>query len=292
MNLNQLRNFKKLAELENYSRAAKELYISQPSLTNEVKKLEKELGYQLFQRIGRGVKLTKYGQELYAVVSETLNVLDFGLNRINQKFENDMDIMEIACIPTAVGTYLPKELATYKNQFSDKVNFKIYSKLTQNIVSGVKNGLYDLGISSKLDTYDSLTYIPLYKEPFIVILPEQHPLAKRQQLNVSDLISYTIHTYTPTIPIGKELIEAISPSEYNQLTLQIDATDEITIAGEVSVTKDPGIVADTMFLNSFNLVKIPLVVLNQNTRKVYGSFLSSNPKINKIRKIINFLKQN
>lgn len=292
MNLNQLRNFKKIAELENYSRAAKELYISQPSLTNEVKKLEKELGYQLFQRIGRGVKLTKYGQELYAVVSETLNVLDFGLNRINQKFENDMDIMEIACIPTAVGTYLPKELATYKNQFSDKVNFKIYSKHTQNIVSGVKNGLYDLGISSKLDTYDSLTYIPLYKEPFIVILPEQHPLAKRQQLNVSDLISYTIHTYTPTIPIGKELIEAISPSEYNQLTLQIDATDEITIAGEVSVTKDPGIVADTMFLNSFNLVKIPLVVLNQNTRKVYGSFLSSNPKINKIRKIINFLKQN
>lgn len=292
MNLNQLRNFKKLAELENYSRAAKELYISQPSLTNEVKKLEKELGYQLFQRIGRGVKLTKYGQELYAVVSETLNVLDFGLNRINQKFENDMDIMEIACIPTAVGTYLPKELATYKNQFSDKVNFKIYSKLTQDIVSGVKNGLYDLGISSKLDTYDSLTYIPLYKEPFIVILPEQHPLAKRQQLNVSDLISYTIHTYTPTIPIGKELIEAISPSEYNQLTLQIDATDEITIAGEVSVTKDPGIVADTMFLNSFNLVKIPLVILNQNTRKVYGSFLSSNPKINKIRKIINFLKQN
>ncbi|MHA3803217.1 LysR family transcriptional regulator [Limosilactobacillus fermentum] len=292
MNLNQLRNFKKLAELENYSRAAKELYISQPSLTNEVKKLEKELGYQLFQRIGRGVKLTKYGQELYAVVSETLNVLDFGLNRINQKFENDMDIMEIACIPTAVGTYLPKELATYKNQFSDKVNFKIYSKHTQNIVSGVKNGLYDLGISSKLDTYDSLTYIPLYKEPFIVILPEQHPLAKRQQLNVSDLISYTIHTYTPTIPIGKELIEAISPTEYNQLTLQIDATDEITIAGEVSVTKDPGIVADTIFLNSFNLVKIPLVVLNQNTRKVYGSFLSSNPKINKIRKIINFLKQN
>lgn len=81
MNLNQLRNFKTLAELEHYTKAAKALYISQPSLTNEIKSLEKELGYQLFTRVGRGVSLTKYGRQLYETVSESLDILDSGLKK-------------------------------------------------------------------------------------------------------------------------------------------------------------------------------------------------------------------
>lgn len=290
MNLNQLRNFKTLAELEHYTKAAKALYISQPSLTNEIKSLEKELGYQLFTRVGRGVSLTKYGRQLYETVSESLDILDSGLKKINQNFENDMAIMNIACIPTAVGTYLPQKIAAFKAVSRSLTDFKIYSKDTRTILAGVRNGAYDLGISSRDASFEFLEYIPLYDEPFIVILPADHPLANQKELSLAALKNYRIHTYTDAIPIGQELINAISPTTFTDLNIQSDATDEITVAGEVSVTHDLGIVADTMYLSSFDLIKIPLAVPKQNTRKVYASFRKENSKVQKIETLINFFK--
>ena len=61
MNLSQLYYFRKLAELQHYAKAAKELYITQPSLSNAISSLEQELGVSLFQKTGRNIHLTKYG---------------------------------------------------------------------------------------------------------------------------------------------------------------------------------------------------------------------------------------
>ena len=63
MNLSQLYYFRKLAELQHYTRAAKELFITQPTLSGSISSLEQELGVSLFQKAGRNVELTKYGSE-------------------------------------------------------------------------------------------------------------------------------------------------------------------------------------------------------------------------------------
>ena len=65
MNLQQLYYFRKLAEVQHYTKAAKALYITQPSLSDSIASLEHELSVSLFQKKGRGVQLTKYGQEFY-----------------------------------------------------------------------------------------------------------------------------------------------------------------------------------------------------------------------------------
>ena len=70
MNLSQLYYFRKLAQLQHYTKAAKELYITQPSLSDSISSLEQELGLSLFQKEGRNVKLTKYGKEFYEYVDE------------------------------------------------------------------------------------------------------------------------------------------------------------------------------------------------------------------------------
>lgn len=69
MNLSQLYYFRKLAELQHYTKTAKELYITQPTLSDSIAALEKELGVSLFQKDGRNIKLTKYGKEFYQYVS-------------------------------------------------------------------------------------------------------------------------------------------------------------------------------------------------------------------------------
>ena len=68
MNLSQLYYFRKLAEVQHYTKAAQELYITQPSLSASILSLERDLGIDLFQREGRGVKLTKYGRDFYVHV--------------------------------------------------------------------------------------------------------------------------------------------------------------------------------------------------------------------------------
>ncbi len=76
MNLSQLYYFRKLAQLEHYTKAAKELYITQPSLSDSISSLEQELGIALFQREGRNIKLTKYGREFYQYVCSALIALE------------------------------------------------------------------------------------------------------------------------------------------------------------------------------------------------------------------------
>ena len=70
MNLQQLYYFRKLAEVQHYTKAAKALYITQPSLSDSIASLEHELSVSLFQKKGRGVQLTKYGQEFYEYVNQ------------------------------------------------------------------------------------------------------------------------------------------------------------------------------------------------------------------------------
>ena len=80
MNLSQLYYFRKLAELEHFGQAAKELFITQPSLSNSISNLEKELGVTLFERIGRGVRLTQCGSKFYDHIQLALQEVDKGVD--------------------------------------------------------------------------------------------------------------------------------------------------------------------------------------------------------------------
>lgn len=82
MNVAQLRYFVAVAQLEHYSRAAKALYITQPALSNSMNRLEKELGVQLFENIGRNIVLTPQGKDLLVSVSAALKELDRGFEVI------------------------------------------------------------------------------------------------------------------------------------------------------------------------------------------------------------------
>ena len=79
MNLSQLYYFRKLAELQHYTKAAKELFITQPTLSGSISSLEQELGVSLFQKAGRNVELTKYGAEFLKYVNASLEQLDKGI---------------------------------------------------------------------------------------------------------------------------------------------------------------------------------------------------------------------
>ena len=111
MNLSQLYYFRKLAELQHYTKAAKELFITQPTLSGSISSLEQELGVSLFQKAGRNVELTKYGAEFLKYVNASLEQLDKGIAIMKgYSGEGDGGVIYLGCIITLQTEFLPRLL--------------------------------------------------------------------------------------------------------------------------------------------------------------------------------------
>lgn len=117
MNLSQLYYFRKLAEVKHYTHAAEELFISQPTLSNSISQLERELGIPLFEREGRKIKLTKYGEEFYQYATEAVNALEKGIALAHEHAGSPTGSIDIGAIYTIQSDYLPSLIKGYRDQY-------------------------------------------------------------------------------------------------------------------------------------------------------------------------------
>ena len=126
MNLSQLYYFRKLAELQHYTRSAKELFITQPTLSGSISSLEQELGVSLFQKTGRNVELTKYGAEFLVYVNAALEQLDKGVAIMKgYSGESDGGTIDLGCIITVQTDYIPQLLNMYRQDSDHEYEFNI-----------------------------------------------------------------------------------------------------------------------------------------------------------------------
>jgi len=273
MNLPQLYYFKKLAELQHYIKAAKELYITQPSLSDSIASLEKELGVSLFQKEGRNVRLTKYGQEFYQHVTASLNELERGITVMKKHSGQISGTIDIGCIPTLLGDFLPNAMADY-SAINPLAKFNIYHGMSLDIIDGVSGGKYDLGFCSKVDNMPDLAFVPIITQELIAIVNSSHPLAKKQGIYLKELAGFQLTTYRDTIPIGS-VVRALLKKDGVEANFSYD--DEITIGGLISKKPLAAIVARTPFLNQFsNLVHLTLYDVPRDSRLIYMVYSKKN----------------
>lgn len=273
MNLSQLYYFRKLAELQHYTKAAKELFITQPSLSDSIASLEQELGISLFQKQGRNIKLTKYGQEFYEHVSLALNELERGITSMKKQSGQIGGTIDIGCIPTLLGDFLPTAIQNYM-KINSMTKFNIYHGMSIEIAHGVATGKYDLGFCSMVDDEPDLIFVPIMAQELIAIVNNTHPLADRTEIRLSELKEYSLTTYRDTIPIGKVVRRLLKEHEV-EATFAYD--DELSIGGVISETELAAIVARTPFLKQFdNLVLIKLTDVPKDTRLIYMAYSKKN----------------
>lgn len=286
MNLNQLYYFKELAEQKSFSKASEKLFISQPSLSNSIKSLEKELGCKLINRHDKDLSLTETGIILY----QTANIVVDNINTAKRKIENKnrqaQKTVNLACIPTAIGTRLPKIINDYRQEIEDPLKIIYHDNMSNGILEGLRTGKYDLGICSHEEKYDDLIYIPFYSEEIIMITSKEHEFAQANitSMSVEELNGENIYTYANDVSIGRNITESLLALCPDLRIINI-MHDELTLAGYITANNLIGIVADTPFLDSFNLNKVHLN-LPQNTRIVY---LVYNPKMELSLPVLDFL---
>ena len=272
MNLSQLYYFRKLAQLQHYTKAAKELYITQPSLSDSISSLEQELGLSLFQKEGRNVKLTKYGKEFYEYVDAALNELDKGIAVAKSKSGLLGGVIDLGCIPTILGDYVPSVLTRYREIYP-KVSFNIYQGHTLQLLDELKKGTYDVAFCSKTEDTE-LEFIPILAQRLILVVRADHPLAQKESVMLEELTDYSLTTYRETIPIGK-IVRTVLRNKGVEASFSYD--DEISIGGVVMATNQAAIAADTPYLSQFGYIKkIIISDIPEDTRLVYMVYSKKN----------------
>lgn len=290
MNLSQLYYFRKLAELQHYTRAAKELYITQPALSDAIKSLEKELGVPLFQREGRNVVLTRYGKEFAGYVMRALQELDKGVAIMHEYTGGLSGTLRIGGLYTVTGDYLPRLLNAYSENFGDSVSFVISQGFTLQLIEGLKAGNYDVVFCALKDDEPSLCFEPVVAYQLVVGVNKDNPLAERTSVSLEDLRGKTVFTYREGTPIGNEVNRI---AERYGVKVRPEYDDEITMGGMLANDRHGacGLLTYTIGLKPFSdLVLIPIdeAEVPRNFHHVYMAYKSAEFKSRVLESFIDF----
>lgn len=186
MELHQLRYFVAVAQTGNFSRAAERCHVSQPSLSQQILKLENRLGQPLFNRLGRRAVLTDAGRLLLDRASAILAAIDDAERRLRAGDELHKGRLALGAIPTIAPFLLPKTLERFVRQ-CPQVELIVREDVTSQLLPAVLEGELDLAIVALPIADDRLQAEPLLAEPLFAALPTNHILAQRRHITIQDL---------------------------------------------------------------------------------------------------------
>lgn len=187
MNYQHLEYFLKAAEYQHFTRAAEALHITQPALTKAILGMEEELGVPLFQKQGRNIELTRYGNIFYDYVKVSLDGISQGISAVKKQASIDLNTVEIAALCSINTSFLQKKRAQFHIAHPN-CTLNITFKYTSAIINDVLNRSCPLGICGDfLDepAYSDLEKTLLYTEPVVFVASQNHPLTQKMPVDVS-----------------------------------------------------------------------------------------------------------
>jgi LysR family hydrogen peroxide-inducible transcriptional activator len=187
MEIDQLRYFLKVAECGNYTRAAEELAVTQPTLSRSIQKLEEELGQPVFERKSRSIELTDVGRLLQSRAIEALSILDDTKAELTDDGKSGR--LRVGAIPTIAPYFLPRVLRQFAHRFP-KASVMIYENTTDNLLKNCRQGDVDLAVLALPFDTKHLAYEVLFEEELSLVLPQDHELLKKKKITASDIQHY------------------------------------------------------------------------------------------------------
>lgn len=186
MDFRLLKYFVTVVEAASYTTAAEKLHISQPSLSNAMKQLESRLDIKLIDRTKRHFKLTEEGRILYVESLQLLNHFDHLSTEMERLRLDGPPELALGVIETA-NFWLPKVLKEFKKEFKN-IDVKISNVLgLDSVEKALNNYNVHIAITNQFINQKNIKIIPLYVENLVVLLPNNHPLEKKEYIEISDL---------------------------------------------------------------------------------------------------------
>ncbi|MBE1446981.1 LysR family transcriptional regulator [Paenibacillus sp. OAS669] len=187
MELLQLKYFQAVAKHEHMTRAAKELAIAQPALSQTIARLESEVGVPLFDRQGRQIRLNPFGRVFLRHIDQALANIHDGLREVR-----DLGGMEHGYISLGVmSTQVLGDLLKAFGAEHPHVKFRVHQHSLQTMIEQLHSGELDLCIASMPIEYSGIEWLSLMNDEIILMVPHEHPLAERASVRLDDLADET-----------------------------------------------------------------------------------------------------
>lgn len=186
MTITQLYYVLAVAENQNFTKAAEKCFVTQPTLSMQIQKLEDQLDVQIFDRSKKPIELTDIGRKIVTqarnIVNESYRIQDI----VDQQKGFIGGEFKLGIIPTVMPTLLPMFLKTFITKHP-KIKLKIEELTTEELIIRLKDGHLDAAIASTPLEDDSIKERVLYFEPFVSYIPKEHRLHTNKKINISDL---------------------------------------------------------------------------------------------------------
>ncbi|MEK7277017.1 MAG: LysR substrate-binding domain-containing protein [Chloroflexota bacterium] len=186
MELRHLTYFVAVAGRLNFSRAAEELHVAQPAISQQIQALERELGVPLFERIGKRVSLTEAGKALLPHARQILSAVETARHEIAEHGSLARGKASLGAPPTVSAHVLPSRLTAFQKEYPG-LEVTLRESGTETLVKLVEEGQLDLAIVSTDILPASIEAVPLFEEPYVIAVSAQHRFGKRKTIILSDL---------------------------------------------------------------------------------------------------------
>jgi LysR family hydrogen peroxide-inducible transcriptional activator len=191
MEIHQLRYFVAVAEEKSFSRAAEKVRVAQPSLSQQIQKLEAELGQPLFDRLTRKVILTEAGNGFLPYAHRILNELSSAQRFVSDRSDDPRGEVCLGILPTIAPFIVEKLLSECGRRYST-VRVNIIEDVTESMLRMVDSGEIDLAIISTCRNANGGHVEKCIDEPLLAALPMHHPLAKKEKVSWRELVKETV----------------------------------------------------------------------------------------------------
>ena len=186
MTITQLKYVLAVAEHQNFTKAAQKTFVTQPTLSMQIQKLEEELDILIFDRGKKPIELTAVGQKIVTQARNIVNESERMQDVVDQEKGFIGGEFKLGIIPTITPTLLPMFLKTFTNKYP-KVQLKIEELTTPEIIAKLQDGHIDAAIAATPLHIERIKERALYYEPFVGYIPSNHRLSKKEKIDSTDL---------------------------------------------------------------------------------------------------------
>lgn len=186
MTITQLQYTLAIAEHKNFTKAAEKCFVTQPTLSTQIQKLEEELDVLIFDRSKKPIELTDVGRKIVLQARNIVNEADRIKDIVDQQKGFIGGEFKLGIIPTVMPTLLPMFLKNFIKKYP-KVKLKIEELTTEEIITRINDGHLDAAIAATPLEIENIKERPLYYEPFVAYVPQSHRLRDKKKIEVSDL---------------------------------------------------------------------------------------------------------
>lgn len=269
MELRQLRYFIEVAEREHISEAAVHLHVAQSAVSRQIANLEDELGVQLFERIGRNVKLTPIGKTFLEHSISAIQAIDFAKNQIDEYLDPEKGTIKIGFPTSLAGHLLPTVISAFKKEHPN-VAFHLRQGSYNYLIEAVKHRELNLAFLGPLPPKDSsLHNTILFTENFSILVNSNHPFANRDKIPLIDLRQEDFILFPEGYIMQKLVVEACNSVGFTP-KVSSEGEDMDAIKGLVAAGIGVTLLPESTFYNSTPRFTKKIAIELPNIRRTVG----------------------